>query len=34
VKAPTCSMSSGINPILINGQRAWADYSEDEDEDE
>ena len=34
VKATTCSMSSGINPILINGQRAWADYSSDEDEDE
>jgi hypothetical protein len=26
--------SSGIKPILVNGKRAWADYSSDEDEDE
>ena len=29
-----CSTSSGIKPMLVNGQRAWADYSSDEDEDE
>jgi hypothetical protein len=29
VKAIT---SSGMNPMLINGKRAWADYSSDEDE--
>jgi hypothetical protein len=30
----SCSTSSGIKPMLVNGQRAWADYSSDEDEDE
>lgn len=30
----SCSTSSGIKPMLVNGQRAWADYSSDEDEED
>jgi hypothetical protein len=27
------TVSSGIKPILVNGKRAWADYSSDEDDE-
>ena len=37
IKAPAsmtvCTTSSGIKPILVNGKRAWADYSSDEDDE-